>query len=116
MSIAALARVRTASASRTSERGPGTRAPDRVLLLAAAAAAIAFVVRNHLVVTPYLAVSAGDLGHYQEGARAILQGDNPLGWMPYPPLSLLLFAPLGALTLGAAREVWFLASELALVA
>src|SRR5262249_7782534 len=102
MSMAVLARVRPAPPSRNSERGPGTRAPDWFILLAAACAAIAFLVRNHLVVTPYLAVSAGDFGYYHESARAVLHGDNPLGHIPYPPLAALLLAPLGALSLGAA--------------
>jgi hypothetical protein len=103
MSTAALARPRSAPASRT------------WVVCLAAAAALGFVARNHLVVTPFLTASPGDFGHYHESARAVLQGVNPLRQLPYPPLVPLVMAPLGGLSLGAARQVWFLVSELALL-
>jgi Glycosyltransferase family 87 len=85
------------------------------MITLAIVAALGFLARNYLVVSPYLATTAGDFGQYHESAQAVLQGHNPLPHLPYPPLVPLVMAPLGLLSLAAARQVWFLFGEAALL-
>src|SRR5881394_3691589 len=66
-----------------------------------------------------------DFRVYHYGARGVFDGTRPvygptsgLGWpmhYRYPPLFLLLFAPLAALPLGLAAAVWVVAKIAVLV-
>ncbi|MEO8198100.1 MAG: glycosyltransferase 87 family protein [Thermoanaerobaculia bacterium] len=82
-----------------------------VLLVAWAIAALSRVL-------PYLPTSGGDFANLHRGAAALVAGESAYvrPELDYPPLVPVVLAPLGLLSLEAARYVWLGLSLLAVLA